>query len=111
MDKIEFEKFWKDLSFHRFEKDADLINHPPTEDKIRQAEDARKRTVRWTQEWFDYDDDPDDNGTTDPIEFGRLENELAALRLKLEKEEISEDDYSVAKIPILEAMYVLLKDE
>ena len=44
------------------------------------------------------------------MEFARLEHELAALRLQLERNEISQEYYDTVKTPIQEAMYVLLKD-
>ena len=49
---------------------------------------------------FDYEDDPNDDGTTDPVEFARLEHELAALHLKLVNEEIPETEYNTAKLPM-----------
>ena len=100
----------KQAFFAGFERQADLINHPVTEEEKPFVEEAERRVRRWTQEWFDDDEDPDDDGTTDPVEFARLEHELAALRLQLERNEISQEYYDTVKTPIQEAMYALLKD-
>lgn len=110
MDPDEFEILWKESRFAQFEHDADLLNHPLTEEEGKLADIGKERITRWTQEWFDYDDDPDDDGTIDPAEFARLERELANLRLRLEQKDLSEDEYNVIKLPIMEAMYALLKD-
>lgn len=86
----EFEKIWKESSFSHFEHNADLINHPLTEEEQAEVAFAESRVSKWTSEWFDDDEDPDDDGTTDPVGFARLERELAALRLRLEQKQLSE---------------------